>query len=995
MKRIVYILPIVLMLFTQVLSSQEVDLSTFEFRNVGPIRGGRVTTVTGVPSQPHIYYMGATGGGVWKTEDYGSSWKNISDGYFMTPSIGAIRVSASDSTVVYVGTGSDGLRSNVITGKGVYKSSDSGKTWEHKGLKNVGQIGAIEIHPNDPNTVFVAAIGQAFQTNNERGVFRSKDGGDNWEHVLFLSDSTGIVDLEFHPTESNVIYAAAWRAERKPWTIISGVGEDGIYKSLDGGTTWKEVGEGLPAQMGKIDLAVSKDEPNTVYALIESTEKEAGLYKSNDKGNSFKHVSKKFELLDRPFYYCNVDVDPNDANNVFVASTRMHTSSNGGKTWEMMRTPHGDNHDIWINPNNSSLMVQANDGGANVSLNGGKSWSNQFGQNTAELYQVEVDNAYPYWLYAGQQDNYTAISVPSLPPYSTQAGASAYIKDVGGCETGPAVPNPEDPNTVYSNCKGRFYVHNKISGQNKSYDVGAYYMYGHNTKDLPDRFQRVSPIHISPHDAGVIYHCSQYVYKTTNEGQSWERISDDLTAFEADKQMRSGSPFTNDITGEEFYSTIYSIQESKKQAGVIWIGSNDGLIHVTTDGAKTWKNVTPSPLKKGGRVDSVEPSVHDAKKAFVTFLRYQLGDWQPYIFKTTNSGMDWELVTKGIPTDYPVRVLREDPEQEGLLYAGTEFGLFVSFDDGANWQSFQNNLPIVPITDIKIHRGDLVMSTMGRGFWILDDITTLRQSFNTVNATTLFKPADAVRYRYGRINDMYKVSPSPKYPRPGMNIDYYLNGDSDFVGIKIISSDGRTVRAYTNKEMSVTVPEKRDMATNNANYIYSPKIKSSKGHHRIRWDFRNEGAWQKDKKKSKSGGPYVASGAYTIVLQVDDVKHSVDFELKTDPRVTASGVSDDDIQAQEKLSLEIVDLISKSNRIVNRHTRSMAAETDKTSISYKQLLEVEQAMVRKNGRYTQPMFISQLEYLLGIVNRADQRPGQDVYDRFDALKKEFTSITGE
>ncbi|MEM6967179.1 MAG: hypothetical protein AAF573_20620, partial [Bacteroidota bacterium] len=714
------------------------DFDIFQYRYVGPTRGGRVTTVTGVTTQPHVFYMGATGGGVWKTEDYGTSWQNISDGYFNTPSIGAIQVAQNDPNIVYVGTGSDGLRSNVITGKGIYKSINAGQTWKHIGLKNAGQIGAVEIHPQDHNTVFVAAIGQAFQPNKERGVYRTQDGGITWKNVLHISDTTGIVDIEFMPTNPNIVYAASWRAERKPWTIISGGKENGIYRSLDGGDTWEKIGKGLPPLMGKIDLAVSADDSKILYALVEASPADvSGLYRSDDQGENFTYVSDMWGLSDRPFYYCNIEADPNDVQTVYVNSTRFYKSTNGGKNWNQMRTPHGDNHDIWINPNNSQLMVQANDGGANVSHNGGKTWSTQFNQPTAELYQVEVDNQYPYWLYAGQQDNYSTVSVPSLPPTSHQAGGIGFVMNTGGCETGPAVPNPDNPNIVYSNCKGRFSVFNKKSGQELRYDVGARNMYGHNPRDLKFRFQRVSPIHVSPHDSKVIYHTSQFVHKTMDEGKTWEIISPDLTAFEADKQVLSGSPITNDITGEEFYSTIYSIQESKIKQGIIWVGANDGPVHVTQDGGQNWKNVTPKKLPKGGRIDSVEPSRHNPAKAYFTTLRYQLGDWKPYIFKTENYGKKWTLLTdgkNGIPADYPVRVLREDPKQEGLLYAGTEFGMFISFDDGKSWQSFQQNLPVTPITDIKIHRGDLVLATMGRGFYILDNISSLQQNFKKLNS---------------------------------------------------------------------------------------------------------------------------------------------------------------------------------------------------------------------------------------------------------------------
>ncbi|MDX1406848.1 MAG: hypothetical protein R3330_01910, partial [Saprospiraceae bacterium] len=447
------------------------DFSTLEYRFVGPMRGGRVTAVAGTAAQPSVFYMGATGGGVWKTEDYGTSWSNLSDGYFNSPSVGAIRVAESDPNILYVGTGSDGLRSNVIPGDGVYKSVDAGRTWEHIGLQESGHIGAVEIHPHNHNIVFVAAIGNAFKPNRQRGVFRTVDGGVTWEQVLFISDSVGITDVELLPGNPDIIYASAWQAERKPWTILSGGRNGGVYKSVDGGDTWHKLTKGLPAGVvGKIDLAVCRADSRVLYALVEAKEG-AGLYRSDDQGKSFKMASDKFELLDRPFYYCNVDVDPTNADIVYVNSTRFWKSEDAGKSWQSRPVPHGDNHDMWTNPDNPQIMIQANDGGANVSINGGRTWSTQFNQPTAELYQVEVDDQHPYWLYAGQQDNYSTIAVPSAPPYAMQAGHLGWIMSTGGCETGPAVPKPGDPDIVYANCKGRFSVYNKRTGQEKRYDV--------------------------------------------------------------------------------------------------------------------------------------------------------------------------------------------------------------------------------------------------------------------------------------------------------------------------------------------------------------------------------------------------------------------------------------------------------------------------------------------------------------------------------------------
>ena len=508
------------------------DPALFEgmrYRNIGPSRGGRVTAVTGVASQPATFYMGSTGGGVWKTTDYGRNWVNISDGFFATGSIGAMDVAESDPSVIYVGTGSDGIRSNVITGRGVYRSGDAGKTWSFVGLRNVGQIGAVIIHPENADVVYVAAMGSAFAPTADRGVYRSTDGGSTWEHVLFLSDSTGAVDLEFAPDNPNEIYASLWRGERKPWTIISGAHEGGVYKSHDAGDSWTQLTNGLPQGLrGKSDLAVSRADADRVYVLMEAPAPDDGLYRSDDRGLTWRQVTSYNPILNRPFYYTNVDADPTNADVVYVNNERFYKSVDGGENFERIRTPHGDNHDMWINPTNPDVFVQSNDGGANVTLDGVRTWSTQHNQPTAELYQVAIDDRFPYWVYAGQQDNST-IMVPSLPPLSRPGGPTAYWRAIGGCETGPAIPKPGDPNIVYSNCKGRFGRYNQMTGQEKQYYVGMGNMYGHNTADLEYRFQRVSPIHVSPHDPGIVYHASQYLHRTTDEGVTWETISPDLT----------------------------------------------------------------------------------------------------------------------------------------------------------------------------------------------------------------------------------------------------------------------------------------------------------------------------------------------------------------------------------------------------------------------------------------------------------------------------------
>ena len=948
-----------------------------KYRNVGPTRGGRVTTVHGVESQENVFYMGTTGGGLWKTTDFGNNWSNISDGFFKSPSIGAINVFQSNPDIVYVGTGSDGLRSNIIVGKGIYKSVDAGKNWSHIGLEGVGQIGAVEIHPSDPDIIYVAAIGQPFMKSDERGLYKSADGGGSWEKILYLSDSIGIVDIEFAPDDPNTIYAASWRAERKPWTIISGSTNGGAYKSDDAGVTWKKINLGIDSKyIGKIDFAVSKSEPDRLFVMVEASDGKGGLYKSEDRGESFEHMNSREELVNRPFYYLNIESNPLNSDILYSSANRFMISRDAGKSWKSYSTPHGDNHDIWINPGDTSIWIQSNDGGANITFNSGKTWSTQFNQPTAEIYQVEVDDQYPYWLYGGQQDNYSTISVPSMPPYSLQAGPNAYIRDTGGCETGPAVPKPGNHNIVYSNCKGRFGVFNKITGQEKQYYVGASNMYGHNPRDLKYRFQRVSPIHVSPHNPNKVYHASQFLHVTYDEGVTWETISPDLTAFESDKQVISGSPITRDITGEEFYSTIYSVRESPIVKGVIWVGANDGPVHLTLNGGKNWTDVTPNKKIKGGRVDSIEPSSHNSEKAFVTILRYQLGDWRPYIYRTYNNGDTWDLITEGIPNNFPVRVLREDPVREGLLFAGTEFGMFISFDDGDNWKPFQQNLPVTPITDMKIHRDDIVLSTMGRSFWIMDNIHYLR-NFEFSTDQVLYPVANTIRYRNRPLKSNH-VS----YPQPLVHIDYNIDNDNvKDVIINFTNSDGEIINSFRSMDENKNI-EEYEMSTNEFTFISSNNIPKEKGVNRFSWDMRHRGSWSKNPNFSFRNGPLVKPGVYNVTLTIDGKSHSEAFEILSDPRL--SEITSSIYNDQETILLEIRDFLSDV-RIFENEISMMLEKKPKN----KNLLSISRRLSTSEGTYMQPKLIDQIRYLQSMLSRADQKPGLDALNRLNELKSEF------
>ena len=962
------------------------------FRFVGPSRGGRVTTVAGHPAHPTTFYMGATGGGVWKTTDNGASWQNISDGYFETASIGSIDVFDGNPDVVYVGTGSDGIRSNVIIGRGMYKSTDRGETWTFIGLRDTGQIGAVVIHPTNPDVVYVAALGNPFGPNPERGIYKTVDGGATWQQILFVSERTGGIDLELNPADPSIVYAAMWHAERKPWTIISGDSEEnGMYVSTDAGESWSKVEKGLPEGLtGKIDFAVSPADPSRVYALVEAKPEHEGLYRSNDQGASWHFVNDAGYLMTRPFYYTNVDADPTDADVVWVNNLGLWKSTNGGEEFTRVSTPHGDNHDMWINPDNPQIIVQSNDGGANVTLDGGRTWSSQQNQPTAELYQVDVDNQFPYWVYAGQQDN-TTIAVPSLPPDSRPGGPIAYWEAIGGCETGPAVPNPVDANIVYSNCKGTFSRFNRTTGQSQNYYVGGVNLYGVNPSVLPYRFQRVVPIEVSPHDPQMIYHGSQYVHRTRDEGRTWETISGDLTAFRPERQVISGGPITRDITGEEHYSTLYVIEVSPLDPDVIWTGANDGPVHVTTDGGTTWQKVTPPDMPPEGRIQTIDPSPHQAGKAYVAGYRYLLGDFRPYIYKTTDYGQTWTLLTdgnNGIPADSPTRVIREDPDREGLLYAGTEFGLYVSLDDGLTWKSFQQGLPVTPVTGIRVHRQDLVVSTMGRGFWILDNITFLHADLDEVKPSDgyLFPVRDTyrMRYRSGR-----RSATDPRYLPPGVIIDYYFKADQAHdVRMDILDDAGQVIRSYAAEELQPELAAVQGMRQPPSRPASPFELQAGAGMHRFIWNLRHDG----------SESPMAVPGRYTVRLVSGDWAMSQDVVVHMDPRVAKDGVTQEDLEAQLALTLEVQAASDQATSTAARADSLMEileeagdASSDAIAAGVQKLHSL--LVTERGDSYPQPMLIDQLSYLGNFTSSGDHRPGKDAYDRLAELKLQVAEIT--
>ena len=958
--------------------------NNLRYRLVGPARGGRVTTVTGVPSQPRTFYMGVASGGLFRTTDNGATWVPITDGKVPLGSIGDVAVANSDPNVIYLGTGSDGVRSNVSTGRGVYKSTDGGETWKFAGLYDAGQIGAVRIHPTNPDIVWVAAGGDIFKPNDERGIFKTTDGGKTWRKLLFVSNILGAMDVELQPGNPNIVYAWLSRLERKPWTIISGAREGGFYKSTDGGETFTQIRTGLPNELiGKGNLAVTAANPNRIYALVEA-KPGGGLYRSEDAGQTWTMINSQGSLIQRPFYYTTLGADPSNADVVYAGAEGFFKSVDGGKTFSVLRTPHGDNHDIWINPKDSQTMVQANDGGANVSTDGGRTWSTQMNQPTAEIYGVWVDNQFPYKLYGAQQDNTTLIISSVAEPFST-----ADWRTGPGCETGPIMPHPLNPQIVYGSCKGQYGVMNLATGQEKSYWIGGQSLYGNPASDLIYRMQRVSPMAISPHDPEVLYYGSQYVHRTRDKGVTWERISPDLTARPECCQGISGEPITRDVTGEEFYSTLYAISESPLEKGVIWTGANDGPFHVTRNNGKTWANVTPKDLPAGGRVQFIEASPHRKGSAYFAVYRWLLGDYQPYIYRTDDYGQTWKRLTdgkNGIPADWPTRVVREDPDREGLLYAGTEFGMFISFDNGAQWQSLQLNMPNVPVTDIKVHRKDLIVSTQGRAFWIIDNLTSLHQLTSQIKDVHLFKPRDGYRTRVGPTS-------------LGPTIEYYLpSAPAKAVVIEILDAKGNVLNSYNSETPQLrggriasgvgpgmpgvggAGPESQPADPDAApvrRAAPTPRVTKVAGLNRFVWDVRH------------SIGVTLPPGRYQARLKTGDLVLSQPFTVLIDPRVAADGVTPADLQEQFDHNLRMREMVTTVNQLIAR-VRAAKNKSPGDAIN-----TIERKLVTEPVRYGKPGLQAHITYLASMTANVDQKIGRDALERYEVLKKELDALRME
>ncbi len=844
-----------------------------KYRNIGPFRGGRSTASSGVVGDPLTYYFGAAGGGVWKTEDAGLNWRNITDKFLKATSIGAIAVAESDPNVIYVGTGEACVRGVMTShGDGVYKSTDAGKTWQHIGLDKTLHISRIRIHPKDPNVVYVAAQGSAYGPMPDRGIYKSVNGGADWEKVHFVNDISGANDLSMDKNNPRILYASFWDSQRQPWYIRSGGEGSGIWKTTDSGKTWKKINKGLPEKMGKIGVTVSRANSERLYAVVEADK--GGLYRSDDSGKTWRQMSSERILRARSWYYMHIFADPVNEDLVYVLNSPFLKSVDGGKSFAPIFTPHVDNHDLWINPDNPANMINSNDGGANISFNAGKSWSTQKNQPTAQFYRINADNRFPYWLYAGQQDNST-LAIPSA---SGGVGIEwqDWVAGVGGGEAAHIAFDKNDPKYLYSsNIVGFIDEHNQTTRKNKSIQPYPIFALGEPSDAIKYRYNWNPPVIVSQHNPKVIYYGSQLVHKSENRAQRWQDISPDLTRNDTAHLGIMGGPFTNEGAGGEIYHTLMTLSESPHDANVLWAGADDGLLHLTTDGGSNWRNVSPGPE---GIVNSIEVSPHDPQTVYVTLMRYKFNDFKPYVYKTTNNGGTWELRNNGIPDGAYARAVREDPKRKGLLYAGTERGVYVSFDGAQSWKPFQQNMPMVPITDLMVHQNDLLVATHGRAFWILDDLTPLHQlNSNLVsNPYILYQPRKAVLTKGFNVPNLPEVGTNPFF---GAEIKYYLSGlnPKDSLELKLEILDGETViRTFSSKEKS--------------------PLKSAtmvKGMNVLKWDLTVEPI------KASKGvllametgvmpGYHVGPGTYTVQMTIGEyVKHQT-MEVVKDPRDEAS-----------------------------------------------------------------------------------------------------------
>ncbi len=970
-----------------------------EWRSIGPYRGGRVGAVAGDAVHRNVFYFGSTGGGVWKTTDGGIFWQNVSDRYFKRASVGAIAVAASDPNVIYVGMGESCIRGNVSHGDGVYRSTDAGKTWTHLGLADTRNIAKVRIHPQNPDIVYVAALGHAHGPNPERGVFRSTDGGRTWKRVLFRSAKAGAIDLSMDPNNPRVLYAALWEAIRRPWELVSGGPGSGIFKSTDGGDTWVELtrNKGLPkGVLGKIGVTAAARE-GRVYAIVEA--QDGAVFRSDDGGEKWERCSEERNLRQRAWYYHHIHADPQDPDTVWVLNVETWRSLDGGKTFERFTIPHGDNHDLWIDPRDSQRMINGNDGGATVTFNGGRSWSSIYNQPTCEFYHVTTDTRVPYRVYGSQQDN-TSMSVPSRSTLSAIMREDAA--QIGGGEAGHIAVRQDDPDIVFAGeYQGYLTRFDFRTGQTRVVSVWPEASGGWGAKDVKYRFQWTYPIAISPHDPNVVYACGNHVFRSNDEGATWQAISPDLTRNDPTKLGASGGPITRDNTGAEYYCTVFAFAESRAQRGLLWAGSDDGLVHLSRDGGKTWRNVTPRAVPAWGTIRIIEPSAHDPAVAYLAAERYRHDDFRPYLFKTADYGRTWTKITSGIPDNDFARVIREDPVRRGLLYAGTETGVYVSFDEGARWQRWQSNLPRVPVHDMVVKDGDLVLATHGRGFWIFDDLTALREWSREAErrAAHVFTQRTTIRFRTnrgfgGRVipgqknyrftgATMYAVWPtedeetgekveihldSGKNPPDGVMVTYWLKAKpEEDISLTFYDARGREIRTLTSKKQDEKeaggtpvvptegAPVEAAVPQPEIEEEKEPRIPKHAGLNRFAWDMRYPPAYRLKGDASMEeferalAGPVVAPGMYRVRLKAGAETSIAAFEIRMDPRAAAT---QQDLQAQLDLLLKIRDRLSETHQAIDRIRRIRqqvgdTASRAKASPQYRQLARAAEPLKRK------------------------------------------------
>jgi photosystem II stability/assembly factor-like uncharacterized protein len=977
---------------TKTASSQEEIPSSFykkmEWRNIGPYRGGRSLGCTGSPGRPLEYYFGATGGGLWKTIDGGSDWFPVTDGQVTSSSVGAVAVAETNPDIVYIGMGEVQLRGSITQGDGVYKSSDGGKTWRHLGLQETQAVSRIRIHPTNPDIVYVAALGHPYGDNEERGVFRSKDGGNTWEKVLYVSDKAGAVDLIIDRTNPKVLYATTWQVYRKAWKMWGGGPDCKLWKSHDGGDTWVDLtsNPGLPeGPIGKIGVTVSPADPNRVWAIVEANK--GGVFRSDDGGWTWEQTNDERKLRQRAFYYSRIYADPWDRETVYCLNTGLYRSTDGGKTFDdRINVPHGDNHDLWIDPNNPKRMINSNDGGGNVTTNGGKTWTEQ-DFITTQFYHVMATSDVPYHVAGAQQDNST-LAMPSDGWGHRQARGPnhGWYYAVGGGESGYITQHPVNPDIFYAGSQGALLTrYDRSNGQIRDIQVYPRFFSGDPAMDLPERWQWTFPIVFAHQDPSVMYTCSQHVWKTTNDGQSWERISPDLTYADPETLGKTGGVITMDMNGPEIYATVFALAPSFHDINTIWAGSDDGKIHITRNGGKTWDDITPSNLPKFSRVSIIEESKHNPGTLYLAANRYQVDDRQPYVFRTTDYGKTWKKIVNGIKDGHFARAVREDASRPGLLFLGTEHGVYVSFDAGDNWKSIQLNLPDTPIRDLVLKDDDVVLGSHGRGFWILDDIGPLRQMKQSdfEKGLVLFEPSDPIR----GINNAI--------------IQYHLKDKVDSVVVEVLDANGDLIDRFVGNEEKYKVDPNIPWWRRGG----SSKPTTAQGINEFKWDLRYKGATSFDGmiiwSARPTRGPKAPLGEYKVRVTVGDEQATTSFNILMNPNF--KGITQTDLDEQFKLASSIRDKTSETNEAVI-HIRKMRNVIEETKneeilklaepfISGITAIEKELYQVKNQSGQDPLNFPIKLNNRFASLRRSvengDARPTDGAYKVFEELKLEL------